>query len=336
MALISINWLVAGVPTNAFSVEFGDSSDVPVGTFGVRRTDTSQELVIAGVALDNPATGEYEYDVTEPSTGLIYEYWASVVDEEGDPPVVLHGYVTGTGETGITKVLQFVAVADGAPLVLSPAAKLSNPSGTFGVRRMDTDAQVVSDATAYTHLGGGQYNYGFLATEGVDYRYYVEAVVGSVTYHLPRTTALISSAALAIGRYTDSHRIETTFGVDNVHKWCSIDDHDDAVDYALRMYQLIAAAEAEIDDVLRGSAVSVPLTTTIPSIVTEIATALAAVRMYEARGVVDFNTETGQPQHRLQYQKKEAWKRLAMLKAGQLRLDGETVQRHPEVVCDDD
>lgn len=337
MALIYLEWRRNGVLANPFSAEFGDDRETPVGTFGVRRTDTMQELVNEGTALDNPSTGVLSYEVEEPAEGLVYEYWVSIVDEQGDPPTVIHDYVMGDGsDVGEAKVLRFVAVKDGAPVTLDSPPALSNPSGTFGVTRLDTGEQIVSDGTQYTHVGGGYYTYGFASEEDAAYRYYVEAEIDEVTYYLPRTTQLISSAALAIGRYTDSRRIEEQFGIDNVHKWVALDDHDEAVDYAQRLYQQIADAEAEIDDALRDSAVPVPFTEDVPSLIVQIATQLAGVRLYESRGVIDWNPDTGQPSHRLQWHKKEAWQRLARLKAGQLRLSGETVVRHPSVVCDDD
>lgn len=337
MPTIYLEWRENGVLTNPFSANIGDERDPPVGTFGVRRTDTLEELVEAGTALDNDETGILTLEVAEPAEGLVYEYWVSIVGESGDPPTVIHDYIAGEGtEPPTIKILRFVAVKDGAPVVLDDPPTLSSPSATFGVKRIDNGVSVVPDATAYTHVGGGGYTYGFAEPGGdLDYRYYVEAEVDGVTYRLPRTTHLIDSAALAIGRYTDSHRIEQQFGIDNVHKWVALDDYDEAADYALRLYQHIADAEAEIDDALRDSAVSVPIESDVPSLITQIATALAGVRFYEARGVVDFNTDTGLPQHRLQYQKREAWKRIALLKTGQLRLSGETVVRHPIVVDDE-
>ena len=329
MTLISYTVLVEGVPTDADSVVFSD----PTGTFGLRRTDTQAVLVADGVALTRASQGVYTYNLTDPESGLVYEYWIEV-SYDGD---TYRSQQFATGDVGPEDVkrLEFVVVKDGAPVTLAQVPKLSSPNGAYGVARQDTAEVIVADGTAMTLVGSTLYRYFFDDPEHLVYRYYIEAVVDGVTYHLPRTTALVSSAALVFGRYTDSTKIEAQFGVENVHKWLGIDDTDEAVDYALRMYALIAAAESQIDDLLRRSTLTVPFTTTIPSVVSDVATALAGVRMYESRGVTDFNPETGVPQHRLHYQKKEAEKKLAIMCTGQLRVAGDEGVRYPAIVEDE-
>lgn len=328
MTLITFNWDVDGDPTDATSVVLSNEG----ATFGVRRSDTLATVVAAGAALAHPSTGVYTYEVTDPAPGLTYEYWVRVV-YDGETYHV-QGYVTGDGDPLGTKTIRFVAVQSGAAIVLDDPPVLSNPTGSFGAIRIDTNAVVAADGQAFT-ASGSLYSTTFdEPADDLTYRYYVEAVVDGVTYHLPRTTAYMLSAALVLGRYTDSTKIEAQFGVENVHKWLGIDDGDDAVDFALRMYKFIAAAEQAIDDALRGGPVSTPLTAPIPEAIVDIASALAGVRMYESRGVVDMNPETGAPQHRLQYQKKQAMNDLARIRNGSLRLDVEDAVRYPQVVCD--
>jgi hypothetical protein len=321
MVTISITWTGEGTP---YSVLFGNSG----GSYGVRRTDTMATVIVAGVALDSEGSGVYSYTFEEPAAGLTYEYSIAVVDEDGEPPVYIHGYEEGTAAPA---TLDFVIVTAAGVTEADEDPTLSNPHATYGVKRLDTNETVVAAAEAFDE-DGGLYSVEFNEpVADLTYRYYIKAIVDEVTYYLPRTTAMIRSAALAIGRYTNSHNVEQQYGIDNVHKWCAIDDTDEAVDYGRRMYAAIAAAESEMDDSLRSSAYTIPFTAPIPAVVTEIATALAGVRMYEARGVTDFDPESGQPQHRLHFQKKEAWKRLAMIKAGQLRLDADATVRYPEV-----
>lgn len=61
-------------------------------------------------------------------------------------------------------------------------AKLSDPTGTYGVKRNDTDAVIVADATAMTKASTGVYEYSFTDAEGIAYTAYVEIVYGGATY----------------------------------------------------------------------------------------------------------------------------------------------------------
>jgi hypothetical protein len=60
---------------------------------------------------------------------------------------------------------------------------LSDPTGTYGVKRNDTDAVVVADDTDMTRISTGVYQYSFSDTEGIAYTGYVEIVYGGATYH---------------------------------------------------------------------------------------------------------------------------------------------------------
>ena len=77
-------------------------------------------------------------------------------------------------------------------------AKLSDPTGTYGVKRNDTDAVVVSDGTAMTNPSTGVYEYSFTDIAGVAMTAYVEIVYNSATYHfevdLPATSTTSTMA----------------------------------------------------------------------------------------------------------------------------------------------
>lgn len=329
MTLISFPWTVDGEPTDATAVTFSNAG----GTFGLRRTDNIQILIAAGTALTRESEGVYEYELDDPQEGLTYEYWIRVV-YDGETYHVQNFVDASDGPA--VKTIRFVLIEGGAAVVLDDPPVLSNPTGSYGAVRLDTGAIVVDDGEAFT-ASGSLYSVGI--TEPADdltYRYYVEAVHDGVTYYLPRTTAYMLSAALVIGRYTDSTKIEAMYGVENVHQWLGIDESDEAVDWALRMYRFIESVEQQIDDTLRGGPCTVPFEAPIPTAIIDAATALAGVRMYESRGVVDMNAETGAPQHRLAYQKKHAMNDLARIRNGSLRLTVEDSVRYPAVICDDE
>jgi hypothetical protein len=61
---------------------------------------------------------------------------------------------------------------------------LSDPTGTYGVKRNDTDAVVVADGTAMTKIATGVYEHTFTApAAGLTYTYYNEWVYGGETHH---------------------------------------------------------------------------------------------------------------------------------------------------------
>jgi hypothetical protein len=62
-------------------------------------------------------------------------------------------------------------------------AKLSDPTGTFGVKRNDTSAVVVVDGTNMTHSATGVYEYSFEDVQNVSYTAYVEFVYLGSTFH---------------------------------------------------------------------------------------------------------------------------------------------------------
>lgn len=247
-----------------------------------------------------------------------------------------HSFTTTPAASVGPRRIEFVVCNLGELVEADELPMLSSPTGEYGLVRTDTGEIVVADGEEFALVGDFLYRLIFAEPEaGLTYRYYVEALVDGVTYHLPRTTAYVSSAMLAIGRYTHSPAIEQAFGVDNVHKWLGVNESDAAADYALRCYRFIADAESEIDDLLRNGPCTVPFTT-VPEVIRQIATNLAAVRIYEARGVVDMDPADGTPQHRLHYQAKWVERQIARIKSGQLRLSVENVTRHPAVIEDDD
>jgi hypothetical protein len=67
------------------------------------------------------------------------------------------------------------------------AVALSDPTGAFGVRRTDSGAVVVADATAMTHDGTGLYSYSFEdPAAGLVYEYWVEWVYGGETFRVQK------------------------------------------------------------------------------------------------------------------------------------------------------
>jgi hypothetical protein len=72
---------------------------------------------------------------------------------------------------------------NGVPTDVS-AAVLSDPTGTYGVKRNDTNAVVVADGTAMTRVSAGTYEYTFTDVIGIAYSAYVEFTYGGLSYYV--------------------------------------------------------------------------------------------------------------------------------------------------------
>lgn len=97
--LITYDYYVNGNLTNAYSIRFGDFRAVPIGDFGLRRSDTLAELVAEGTSLPTTGTGQYAYNLTEPVGGLTYDYWITIERIASDPtPLVVYRTQTATTE----------------------------------------------------------------------------------------------------------------------------------------------------------------------------------------------------------------------------------------------
>lgn len=84
-------------------------------------------------------------------------------------------------------------------------ALLSDPTGTYGVKRNDTDVTVVADGTAMVHLSTGVYEYTFDEPDSeVAYTGYAEIVHVGQTYHIEQDIPAGSAAAVAMAMaYTE-------------------------------------------------------------------------------------------------------------------------------------
>jgi len=118
------------------------------------------------------------------------------------------------------------------------SAKLSDPTGTYGVKRNDTDGVVVADGTAMTKESTGVYSYTFdEPVEGLSYTAYVEFVYGGATYHFEHDIpAAAATETLTITYETLRREIGRAFGFGH-----SPDDWEDD-----------ATVVADIGDVLRS------------------------------------------------------------------------------------
>jgi|GEM_PF-1044199 len=106
------------------------------------------------------------------------------------------------------------------------SARLSDPTGTYGVKRNDTDAVVVADNTVMTLVSTGTYQYEFADIPGVAYTAYVEFVYQGATYHFEVDFAAVTSATSGpvsyatlkerVGHYLFGAEVGTAFTQDQL------------------------------------------------------------------------------------------------------------------------
>lgn len=105
--------------------------------------------------------------------------------------------------------IQFQFEIDGVATNVTSAV-LSDITGTYGVKRDDTDAVVVADGTAMTNVGVGQYEYSFTApANALTYTWVVEYVYDGTTYY-DSTTYTDSTKAVSLGEAKAQLRITGT------------------------------------------------------------------------------------------------------------------------------
>lgn len=214
--------------------------------------------------------------------------------------------------------------------------RLSSPDATFGVRRIDSDSVVVADNTAMTRLSVGVYRYILIEPEpDLGYEYYVEFAIDEAISHIHRFAGALTGGAPGdpnvVGRYASRYGINERFGKDNVDKWADVSSDQigsqiDAITSAISM------ADDFIDDSLRGGLISViPFVAPVPATIVNIANNLAAVYLYEAKGVKDYDAN-GNVQHRLQYQKRWAMEQLDRVRRGTIKLGLRTANTVPLII----
>lgn len=115
---------------------------------------------------------------------------------------------------------------------------LSDPTGTFGVKRDDTGAMVVAAGTVMPRLEAGTYQYTFAApAAGLTYTWYAEWVYGGATYRAEFTLVAGGSWPVTVAEAKVQLRVDSDLTVDDTllegligtaTEWCQ--------DYQTRKY----------------------------------------------------------------------------------------------------
>jgi len=213
---------------------------------------------------------------------------------------------------------------------------LQDPTGSFGVIREDTNAVIVASGTPLLKVATGQYQYVLTdPAPGLDYRYYVRAVVDGDTIYYERDTSKPSPDDVDPGltsRYSSSQCLYDKFGQDNILRWATFSDAETEEVILDRIQNALCYADNYVDDAIRGGPYVLPFSSPIPSTIVDIACTVAGVHLYEARGIEDFEEAGG----RLANLQREKMLQLTAIKSGRAQLPSITGHNHLNVVgCED-
>jgi phage gp36-like protein len=103
--------------------------------------------------------------------------------------------------------------------------------------------------------------------------------------------------------------VEDIFGVENIKVWADLDNDGDAEKILARITRAISWASERVDAAFRHGRYELPLVNDegkTPLLIVDITSNLAGVWLYENRGVIDFDPNTGTVVHRLIHNKKRA------------------------------
>ena len=124
--------------------------------------------------------------------------------------------------------------------------------------------------------------------------------------------------------YCTLAQVQDVFGVENIKQWSDLDSSG-SLDTD-RVARAIAVASEEIDDVARVSTYTIPLADQDAAIsvsISDLAATLAGIWLYESRGSQDFNPQTGEASHRLEFKLLRAQQKLNDIRDQRIRIDAE-------------
>lgn len=121
--------------------------------------------------------------------------------------------------------------------------------------------------------------------------------------------------------YCTDADLDNRFGADIIDQYARVSKTDDAAALLARRLWAREQASRDLDDELRGGQYEVPFTGPAydPTVV-DCTAYLALIRLYELKGTLDFNPESGKPQHRYHWQRERVYNKLRRIRAGSQKL----------------
>ena len=129
---------------------------------------------------------------------------------------------------------------------------------------------------------------------------------------------------MANDHYCTSTNVNQIYGTTNVQMWADLDDDGNTTNIAARITTFIGMVAADMDAKFRRTHYEIPIVAqdgTVPSEVRYLCARLVGPAMYEARGVQDYDPETGKLVNRLAFAKETAEAYLEEIATQKRKLD---------------
>lgn len=136
----------------------------------------------------------------------------------------------------MARTVRQVFLVNGTPTDVDSAV-LSDPTGTYGVKRNDTNAVIVADGTAMVKTGVGTYEYEFSDSVGISYTAFVEFQYGSLTYYVESDFDAIgiTGSSMGVTYLRLKERVgHYLFGIRDAFSVDQLSDIDDCIADGLR------------------------------------------------------------------------------------------------------
>lgn len=116
------------------------------------------------------------------------------------------------------------------------SAKLSDPTGTFGVKRNDTNSVVVADGTDMLNGSTGVYEYSFEDVQDIAYTAYVEFVYDGSTFHFEIDLPARAETGVMVASYSSLLEIigRKMWGIRSGFSSDETSDIEDCIKFGLR------------------------------------------------------------------------------------------------------
>jgi hypothetical protein len=191
------------------------------------------------------------------------------------------------------KLITFAHRVEGV-LTDATTVLFSDPAGAFGLRRADTHAVVLADATPFDHdlAVPGVYTYAVTGlTAGVAYEYWVEWTYAGATNRVERTFTAGESDT-----YSADADLDNAYGPLNVTAWADLNDNTDAGEITARKAWGRGVAYRWVNSKLRGAGLTAPATAGNFSefdLLADVEAERAGAILYQSRGVNDRQQASG-------------------------------------------
>lgn len=196
------------------------------------------------------------------------------------------------------------------------------------------DGETISgiEEITQTTTGSGALTISNQAIVGTQVRYRVAGGTDGETYTI--TVEITTSAGnvrevvctlqVSVGEifWTSRSQLEAQFGLTNIEQWADLENEGSEENIAGRISWAIAEAQSDAELLLYTSPVDVDAQRSAlssNSMLRRAVTIMAAVKLYESRGIVDYEPD-GDGKHRLSQADKSAKTFFKKVQAGQIRL----------------